>query len=165
MDIDMDIDLLRSRHSKLRIQHNKRRREEEDYVCPEGFLKLNMVLLKPNQYLLVTLCVCGTWQTNSKFGGGSALMIRSFTINSTIAEKCPEKFKDLSIVLPKMANIVSMDQQLALDLTNHLWFLGIETDFEGLSRNYDITGRNSGATTAFEFSWYLDGRNGSMKNK
>ena len=121
---------------------------------PKGFKRST---LKRNEFLLVRLSVKGSLQNNFRTRGGTALLLREFSIVTKIINKTPPKqYRDLSQVLPNLGKIISVNTELAQDFANHLWHLGIETDVNQMKRNHDPTGRKKGDIELI-FRWFLEG--------
>lgn len=126
----------------------------QEPAVPEGFCDLS---LPPNWYLLVTLDVIGNWQTNAKTRSGKSLLMKSFKVDAKLSQTCPENFVDLARVLPKMANIVSLNDDVSRELRSHLWHLGVDTNLSVMEKNYDMTGRSGGKSVGLSFTWHLKG--------
>ena len=132
-----------------RTTSNSRRNRE----VPSGFIKCT---LRKDEYLLVTLRVFGTMQSNYRTGG-RAILFNRFKLDCRISDKREKGFRELSHVLPKMIEMVSLNSDLCTKLSNHLWHVGIDVDPIKIQQNYDLTGRKTGGYVERTYQWYVKG--------
>lgn len=120
---------------------------------PIGYVKCG---LRKEEFLLVTLRIFGTLQSNYRTGGRAILMHR-FKLDAKLSNELQKGYQDLSKVLPKMVEIVSLNSEVCTDLAAHLWHVGIDVDPRQIKNNFDVTGRKKSGEIERTYQWYIKG--------